>query len=34
VKLEGGTVTQKANSAFKVESSGAVTISGTPISIG
>ncbi|MGI5979158.1 MAG: phage baseplate assembly protein V [Oscillospiraceae bacterium] len=34
VKLEGGTISQKASSAFKADSSGAVTISGTPITIG
>lgn len=34
VKLEGGTIAQNASSVFKAESSGAVRISGTPISIG
>ena len=34
LKLEGGTVSQSASSAFKVDSSGAVKIGGTPISIG
>lgn len=34
VKLEGGTVAQSASSSFKIESSGAVKIGGTPIKIG
>lgn len=34
VKVEGGTISAKASSACKIDSSGAVTISGSPITIG
>ncbi len=34
LKLEGGTISQSATSAFKAESSGAVKIGGAPITIG